>query len=135
MAAGRPQVVNGLVLASLALVACHRAAPSADPHGVAACRAAQWHDDGRIHIDGPGSFTFLDGDSLVLIVNDREWWRGVYDPCDTPRSFVTALRRAIPPTDSVLSAEALIGRAAVDRYRVGGKHPDALVIRTAPPPE
>jgi len=75
------------------------------------------------------------GDSLVIVVNDREAWRGVYDPCRPFQGRSAALEHAIPATDSVISVMFLHGPDVSAKYHIGGMGPAAYVIRTAPPPE
>jgi len=76
------------------------------------------------------------GDTLVIIVNDREAWRGKYDPCHpSPGRYAAALDHVIPATDSVVSLFVEHGPEAAARYHVGGTRVTAYVIRTAPPPE
>lgn len=126
---------SALLFASLSVDACHRAPPGAIPQTGAPCRATQQHDDGRIHIDGPGMNTPDIGDSLVIVVNDHEAWRGVYDPCHPSPGRDAALDHVIPATDSVISLEFVHGPDVGARFHIGGKRAAAYVIRTAPPPE
>lgn len=135
---GGAHLVGGFFTVLLGIGACHRVGATTDPRPSAECRAAQRneqrYDDGRIRIDGSGSFSLHRGDSLVVLVNDREWWRGVYDPCRRVDGLENALRRAVPATDSVLSTQFLVGRDLGAAYHVGGRA-GVLLLRTAPPPE
>lgn len=74
-------------------------------------------------------------DSLIIIVNDHEAWRGVYDPCHASPGRRAALDHVIPGTDSVVSVEFRTGPFVALTYHIGGKGPAAYIIRTVPPPE
>lgn len=122
--------------ATIGIDACHRAAPSPDPRLSENCHIAQARAaDTRIHIDGPGMNTPNLGDSLVLVVNDHEVWRGVYDPCHPSPGRSAALDHVIPATDSVISLYYLHGPDVAAKYHIGGQGPSAYIIRTSPPPE
>lgn len=122
--------------AVLSVAACHRVAPTPDASASQDCRAAQAREaDTRIHIDGPYMGIPHLGDSLIYIVNDREVWRGVYNPCHPTPGRSAALDHVIPATDSVVSLYYMHGPDVAARYHIGGKAPSAYVIRTAPPPE
>lgn len=89
-----------------------------------------------IHIDGARMNAPHLGDTLVLVVNDREAWRGLYDPCHPSAGrYSAALEHVIPATDSVISFEIEHGPEAAARYHVGWNRVTVYVIRTAPPPE
>lgn len=74
------------------------------------------------------------GDSLVFILNGREAWRGMYDPCVPadrhPPKFDTAVQ--VTAADSVASLEVLQGRSVAERFHVGGAHVTVIVIGTVP---
>ena len=129
--------LTGAVLAvSIAVDACHRAPPNPDPRTSADClRAQAREDDTRIHIDGRYMALPRLGDSVIYIVNDREVWRGAYDPCHPSPERRAALDHVIPATDSVVSLCVEHGPEAAARYHVGGTRMMAYIIRTAPPPE
>jgi hypothetical protein len=119
-----------LLLTSLAVVACHGAS-SMDQRASAAAptRAA------RVRIDGAGAFSLHSGDSVVIILNDREAWRGVFDSTGRSTDLQGVLNRLVPGTDSVLSADLWTDRDVAARYHLGGRRPSVILIRTAPPPE
>ena len=75
-------------------------------------------------------------DSVVIVVNDREEWRGVYDPCahDFPlrRGTPNGTERAAAATDTVTSLEIVHGRDAATRFGIGTAHAVAYVIRATP---
>jgi len=132
----RVRYVSTLLVASMIVGACHRAPPRPEAQTAAACLAEQEREsDTRIHIDGPYMSTPRLGDSVIYIVNDREVWRGVYDPCHPSPGRHAALDHSIPATDSVVSLFVEHGREAAARYHIGGSRVTAYVIRTAPPPE
>lgn len=133
----RAQRASALIVASMSLAACHRAPAPPYEATPAECRAAREYENGRVvHIDGPRMNMPQSGDTLVIIVNDREAWRGTYDPCHpAPGHYAAALDHVIPATDSVVSFVIEHGAAAAARYHVGGTRVTAYVFRTAPPPE
>lgn len=127
---------GAFVVVAFALGACHRAPPTPDPSTTEDCRAARAREaDTRIHIDGPYMSTPHVGDSLIYVVNDREVWRGVYDPCHPSPGKSAAIDHVIPGTDSVVSLYYQRGPDVAARYHIGGKGPAAYIIHTAPPPE
>lgn len=132
----RVRVAAMMSCVAVCLGACHRVPPSPDPRAFADCRAARAREAGtRIHIDGPYMGIPHLGDSLIFIVNDREVWRGVYDPCHPTPSRRAAVDHAIPATDSVVSLYYQRGLSVAEKYHIGGQGPAAYIIHTAPPPE
>lgn len=130
------RVGSMLAVATLGVGACHRARPIPDPRAFDDCRAARAREaDTRIHIDGPYMGIPHIGDSLIYVVNDREVWRGVYDPCHPSPGKTAAIDQVIPGTDSVVSLQYLRGASVTAKYHIGGRGPSAYIIRTAPPPE
>jgi len=117
------------VVLTLGANACHRPSSMDQRASTAPVRGT------TVRIDGPGSFSLHQGDSVVVIVNDREAWRGSYDSTGRFSDLQAVLNHLVPGTDSVLSTDVWIGRDVAARYRVGGKHPGVILIRTAPPPE
>ena len=132
----RVRLMGALLVASIAVDACHRAPPNPDSRASADCLRAQAREgDTRIHIDGRYMGMPRQGDSVIYVVNDREVWRGVYDPCHPSPERRAALDHVIPATDSVVSLFVEHGVEAASRYHVGGTHVVVYIIRTAPPPE
>lgn len=131
------RLASTLVVASIIVDACHHTPGPPYAATPEECRAARADErSGVIHIDGPRMNMPRLGDSLVLIVNDREAWRGVYDPCHpTAGHYAAALDHLIPATDSVVSFVIEHGPDVTATYHIGGRRPVAFVIRTAGPPE
>lgn len=122
------------------LAACHHGRHTtlaSDPaHSPACIDEIARERDTAIHIDGPYMNLPQRGDSVVIVVNDREEWRGVYDPCahDFPlrRGTPNGTERAAAATDAVTSLEIVHGRDAATRFGIGTAHAVAYVIRATP---
>lgn len=129
----RSRLASTVVVATLAAVACNHARPEV------VVEPPSTHSSPRrgtpVRIDGPGKSPMRPGDSVVIILNDREAWRGVYDPHPRHGELQAALDHLIPGTDSIVSSDVWTGRDVAAKYHVGGTRPSAIMIRTVPPPE
>lgn len=108
-----------------------RAAPAPDPARSPECLAelAREHETGIHETNMPHR-----GDSLVFVVNGREAWRGVYDPCVRADLHPPKVDAAVQVTaaDSVALLEVLRGPDVAERFHVGGAHVTVIVIGTVP---
>lgn len=121
----------GLVCAAVLvgpLGACHRAPVPADvteplcaPPAVVDVRTSA-----RLHLDGPGAWLPGLGDSVVLVVDGLERWRGTYETCRPERVASLLPRRA----DSVVSVVVVRGDSARLRFGIGGARPAAVLVQT-----
>lgn len=119
-------VVSAAVLSSL--TACHRAPAHAEVAAPLCAPAAEVEarTSGRLRIDGPGAWGPSFGDSVVLVVDGVERWRGTYEACRDGRAASPLLRTA----DSVVSVMVVRGDSARGRYRIGGARPSAVLVET-----
>lgn len=116
------------------LIACHRA-PAQTELGAPLCATQEGIEEQismRVRIDGPGSFHAMPDDSVVVVVDGVERWRGVYAAFVAPRTFgVDTEAWEIPQSaDSVQGLLLLKGDSARVLYCVGGRRPLAWIIRT-----
>jgi hypothetical protein len=77
---------------------------------------------------GRGSFGERMGDSLLLMINGREAWRGRYAPC----VLELAVDRSPAAADSVRDVVLDNGSDVAARYGIGGPRPAAILITTVP---
>lgn len=86
----------------------------------------------RVRIDGPGSFHTRPDDSVVVVVDGAERWRGAYAAFVAPRTFGVDTEAWETPqsADSVKGFLLLQGDSARVLYSVGGRRPLAWIIRT-----
>ena len=119
-------LLRGIV--AMALCACHRSAPMSGIATDSVCVPARVpRSEGHIQIDGPGSFGPQPGDSLVIVINGREQWRGTLAAC-APELASPGIDAArwVPPTDTVSSA-------SIGRSEGGGRSKTfVLTLRTRP---
>lgn len=136
----RPSLVPSVVASLVAMAACHRTpVTSLDPAHSRACADELARErDTSLHIDGPYMSMPQRGDSVVIIVNDHEEWRGVYDPCVRPfplsRVAVTQPGRAGAVTDTTTSLDIVRGAEAAARFRIATARAVAYVVHTTSHP-
>jgi hypothetical protein len=83
---------------------------------------------GGIRLDGPGSGGAHLFDSLVVVVNGTERWRGYRDGCEN--GYDVDFGGLIAPSDSVVGLELQHGERVRSKYHVSGEQPVAMVIET-----
>lgn len=72
-------------------------------------------------------------DSLVVIVNGREEWRGLYVLCTDKRAgAVSSTTWRLAATDSIRSLYVIRGDTVRRSFHIGGIKPSAMIIETEP---
>jgi hypothetical protein len=82
----------------------------------------------RVRIDG--WFGPRLNDSLVIVVDGRERWRGLYRLCSEAPALSARVAWMPATADSVRSVQVVHGAAARQTYGIGGTRPSALLIET-----
>ena len=114
------------------LTACHRTAAYGKREAslCASQAVVEAQTSGRVRIDGPGAWGPRLDDSVVLVVDGEERWRGVYAGCQPP-ALTGAMHVSLPqPADSVESIRVIWGDSVRMLFGIGGKWPSAVLIRT-----
>ena len=124
------RVSSRVVAVSFGLLACHRAHQSAAVSSTFCAPSQATPAEERIRIDGPGAFGPRLNDSLLVVVDGRERWRGVYAICPSSRNLQSAIFDWLPPADSIVSVEVIKSGEARKTYGIGGAAPSVLLIRT-----